>query len=177
MVGDRGEAGQVRITDDLKPSGLNWIISLRAPHGDDAHSFPTMLSDLVTLTKKTVRVGENVEFDQISRPTKLQQTALDLLGVEPRLWPGACRQPEREKLDVTRKSIVPYRHGEIRSKAPTTLGGGTLPSTTPVPPTTGTPITSSQNPKRSPAHRRRKTLTSPSPKPAISIATDHSHLF
>lgn len=58
---------------------------LYGENGDRKHSFPTLLDDLATLTKNTVQVGEHITFDQISRPTDLQQRALDLLGVKPRL--------------------------------------------------------------------------------------------
>lgn len=58
---------------------------LSGEQGDGQHSFPTLLSDLATLTKNTVRVGEHITFDQVSRPTEQQQRALDLLDVKPRL--------------------------------------------------------------------------------------------
>lgn len=58
---------------------------LSGRNGNGEHSFPTLLSDLATLTKNTVRAGEHITFEQISRPTDLQQRALDLLDVRPRL--------------------------------------------------------------------------------------------
>ena len=58
---------------------------LSRENGSGDHSLPTLLDDLATLTKNTVRVGEHITFDQTSRPTELQQRALDLLDVRPRL--------------------------------------------------------------------------------------------
>jgi hypothetical protein len=46
------------------------------------HAFKTLMNDLATLTKNTVRTaGSEVTFQKFARPTKLQQRALDLLGV------------------------------------------------------------------------------------------------
>jgi len=58
---------------------------LSGAHGHGDYSFPTLLSDLTTLTPNTVRVGEHITFEQISRPTELQHRPLDLLEVTPRL--------------------------------------------------------------------------------------------
>jgi transposase len=52
--------------------------------GLPVHSFRTLLSDLATITRNTVEVKESAEtarFEKITRPTPLQQRALDLLGV------------------------------------------------------------------------------------------------
>jgi len=50
------------------------------------HSFRTLLADLATITKNTVeveRIGNDpVTFEKLARPTRLQQRALDLLGVK-----------------------------------------------------------------------------------------------
>jgi hypothetical protein len=50
------------------------------------HSFHTLLADLATITKNTVeveRIGNDpVTFEKLTRPTPLQQRALDLLGVK-----------------------------------------------------------------------------------------------
>lgn len=57
--------------------------------GDDGltiHAFKTLMNDLATLTKNTVRMGRTaVTFEQYARPTALQQRALDLLEVPVRL--------------------------------------------------------------------------------------------
>ena len=55
----------------------------RTEEGLPVHSFQTLLSDLATIVKNRIQPKlPGVEaFDQITRPTSLQQQALDLLGV------------------------------------------------------------------------------------------------
>lgn len=55
----------------------------RTEEGLPVHSFQTLLSDLATIVKNRIQPKlPGVEaFDQITRPTPLQQQALDLLGV------------------------------------------------------------------------------------------------
>ena len=57
----------------------------RRKHTEDglpAHSFRSLMSDLATLTKNTVRMGDTaVEFTQYARPTELQERAFQLLDV------------------------------------------------------------------------------------------------
>ena len=46
------------------------------------HSFQTLLADLATITKNHIASEESsLEFDRITRPTRLQKRALDLLNV------------------------------------------------------------------------------------------------
>lgn len=51
------------------------------------HSFQTLLADLATIVKNRIRIvfqgphAETKTFDRLTRPTPLQQKALDLLGV------------------------------------------------------------------------------------------------
>lgn len=51
--------------------------------GLPVHSFHTLLCDLSTITRNTVRAGKNgsLVFDRVTHPTLLQQKALDLLQV------------------------------------------------------------------------------------------------
>ena len=49
--------------------------------GQPVHSFRTLLADLATLTRNTVRFGDNLPMTVLSRPTPLQQRAFDLLAV------------------------------------------------------------------------------------------------
>lgn len=54
-------------------------------HTDDGlpvHSFRTLLADLATLTRNTVRCGKAPEMALLARPTEIQQRAFDLLGVK-----------------------------------------------------------------------------------------------
>jgi hypothetical protein len=53
--------------------------------GMPVHSFRTLLTDLATIARNTVEVrqaDEAARFDKITRPTAVQQRALDLLGVK-----------------------------------------------------------------------------------------------
>ena len=56
----------------------------RARKTDDSelvHSFRTLLADLATLTRNTVRFGDNLPITVLSRPTPVQQHAFRLLGI------------------------------------------------------------------------------------------------
>ena len=55
--------------------------------GSPVHSFQTLLADLATLAKNRLQPkdGSAKPFEMITTPTPLQQRALDLLGVSPRL--------------------------------------------------------------------------------------------
>jgi hypothetical protein len=50
--------------------------------GLPAHSFRSLLADLATLTRNTVRLGRGATTELLARPTPLQQRALDLLGLK-----------------------------------------------------------------------------------------------
>jgi hypothetical protein len=53
--------------------------------GIPVHSFGTLLADLATISKNTVEIrqtDESMRFDKITRPTAVQQRALDFLGVK-----------------------------------------------------------------------------------------------
>ncbi len=52
----------------------------RTADGVPVHRFRTLLHDLASLTKNTVRMG-HATFDRIATPTPLQQRVFDLLGV------------------------------------------------------------------------------------------------
>jgi hypothetical protein len=57
----------------------------RKKHTDDGlpvHSFRTLLADLATLTRNTVRCGNAPGMVLLARPTEIQQRAFDLLGVK-----------------------------------------------------------------------------------------------
>ena len=55
----------------------------RTDQGEPVHSFQTLLSDLATISKNRIQpqLPGSPAFDKITRPTSLQQRALDLLGV------------------------------------------------------------------------------------------------
>jgi hypothetical protein len=57
----------------------------RKKHTDDGqpvHSFQTLLADLATLTRNTVRCGAAPMMALLARPTEIQRRAFDLLGVK-----------------------------------------------------------------------------------------------
>ena len=53
----------------------------RTQHGAPVHSFRTLMDDLATLTRNSVRHGDLEPFVVASRPTPVQRAALDALGV------------------------------------------------------------------------------------------------
>jgi hypothetical protein len=55
----------------------------RTDQGDPVHSFQTLLADLATIVKNRIapKIAGVKPFDQTTRPTPLQQRALDLLRV------------------------------------------------------------------------------------------------
>jgi len=56
--------------------------SARTPDGLPAHSLPDLLSELGTLTRNTLRIGDSHHtFTRLSTPTPLQAKALELLDV------------------------------------------------------------------------------------------------
>jgi len=59
----------------------------RTEQGHPVHSFQTLLADLATLAKNTLqpKVEGAQPFDQLTRPTPLQQRAFELLGISSRM--------------------------------------------------------------------------------------------
>jgi hypothetical protein len=53
----------------------------RTEEGLPVHSFQTLLRDLATLSKNTIRVGEHITFERPRRPTPLQERIFESLGV------------------------------------------------------------------------------------------------
>jgi hypothetical protein len=54
----------------------------RTDDGLPVHSFRTLLADLATLTRNTVRCGNAPAITLLAKPTEIQQRAFDLLGVK-----------------------------------------------------------------------------------------------
>jgi len=52
------------------------------PDGQPVHSLRTLLADLATLARNVVSFGKAGELAMFTKPTKIQQRAFDLLGVE-----------------------------------------------------------------------------------------------
>ncbi len=53
----------------------------RTPDGQPVHSFRTLLQDLATLTRNTVRIGKEAPAAVLTSPTSLQQDVFNRLGV------------------------------------------------------------------------------------------------
>ena len=64
------------------PAALRKARRKRTDDGLPVHSFRSLMRDLATLTKNTVRMGDTaVEFTQYAQPTVLQERAFQLLDV------------------------------------------------------------------------------------------------
>jgi hypothetical protein len=53
----------------------------RTSDGSPVHSFKTLLQDLATLTRNSVRFGDALPAIVLARPTQIQQRAFDCLGI------------------------------------------------------------------------------------------------
>jgi Transposase DDE domain len=63
------------------PAAAAKAASKRTRDRRPAHSFRTLLQDLATLTRNTVRLGDGMPATILSRPTILQQDAFDRLAI------------------------------------------------------------------------------------------------
>ena len=66
---------------EVSPAARAKARTRKTENGETVHSFRTLLADLATLTRNTVRFGDNLPMTVLSRPTAIQQRAFDLLGV------------------------------------------------------------------------------------------------
>ena len=62
------------------PAAKSKARKKRTDDGQPVHSFRTLLADLTTLTRNTVRCGKAPVMVLLARPTEIQQRAFDLLG-------------------------------------------------------------------------------------------------
>jgi hypothetical protein len=67
------------------PAAKRKVKTKRTDDGLPVHSFRTLLADLATLTRNTVRLGSAHLMALLATPTPIQQRAFDLLGLSPRL--------------------------------------------------------------------------------------------
>jgi len=67
----------------VSPAAQRKAARKRTDDGQPVHSFRTLLADLATLTRNTVRFGENLSATVLATPTPFQQHVFDLLGVSP----------------------------------------------------------------------------------------------
>lgn len=64
------------------PAARRKARTKRTDDGLPVHSFRTLLADLATIARNVVSFGKVGEMTVITRPTEIQQRALDLLGVK-----------------------------------------------------------------------------------------------
>ena len=61
------------------PAAQQKAQTKRTPTGEPCHSYKSLLAELATLTRNTIRLpGTNATFDKLAQPTPLQTHALDL---------------------------------------------------------------------------------------------------
>jgi hypothetical protein len=66
---------------EVSPAARAKARTRKTENNATVHSFRTLLADLATLTRNTVRFGDALPMTVLSRPTPTQQRAFDLLGV------------------------------------------------------------------------------------------------
>jgi hypothetical protein len=67
----------------VSPAARRKAAANRTEDGHPVHSFRTLLADLATLTRNTVRFGQHLAATVLATPTPFQQRAFDLLGASP----------------------------------------------------------------------------------------------
>lgn len=86
---DRAAAEALRSSPVAKaqpsPAAKRKAKTKRTDDGLPVHSFRSLLADLATLTRNTVRCGRAATFPVLATPTEIQRRALNLLGVKPAL--------------------------------------------------------------------------------------------
>jgi hypothetical protein len=66
------------------PSALTKAQTKRSPTGEPLHSYKSLLAELATLTRNTIRLpGTHATFDKLSEPTAVQTRALELVENAP----------------------------------------------------------------------------------------------
>jgi Transposase DDE domain len=86
---DRAAAHALRPSPVAKarpsPAAKRKATTKQTDDGLPVHSFSTLLADLATLTRNTVRFGRAATFPLLATPTDIQRRALHLLGLKPAL--------------------------------------------------------------------------------------------
>ena len=67
----------------VSPAARRKAARKRTDDGHPVHSFRSLLADLATVTRNTVRFGANLIATILATPTPFQQHAFDLLGISP----------------------------------------------------------------------------------------------
>jgi hypothetical protein len=68
---------------NVSPAARRKAARKRTDDGHPVHSFRSLLADLATVTRNTVRFGANLIATILATPTPFQQHAFDLLGISP----------------------------------------------------------------------------------------------
>jgi hypothetical protein len=71
----------------VSPAAQRKAASKRTADGHPVHSFRTLLTDLATLTRNTVRFGTGLHAIVLATPTALHKHAFDLLAIAPTAEP------------------------------------------------------------------------------------------
>jgi transposase len=84
---DEPEAAEASRTSPVakaqrSPAAQCKATTKRTVDGQPVHSFRTLLTDLATLARNVVSFGKAGELTVFTKPTKIQQTAFDLLGLK-----------------------------------------------------------------------------------------------
>jgi hypothetical protein len=67
----------------VSPAARHKAASKRTQDGHPVHSFRTLLTDLATLTRNTVRFGKDLCATVLTTPTPFQQHVFELLAISP----------------------------------------------------------------------------------------------
>lgn len=67
------------------PAARRKAATKRTDDGLPVHSFRSLLADLATLTRNTVRFGRGLTTELLARPTQVHSRAFELLGLKPAL--------------------------------------------------------------------------------------------
>ena len=65
----------------VSPAAAAKAASRRTAEGQPVHSWRSLLQDLATLTRNTVRLGEAPPITMLTRPTPVQQHVFNRLGL------------------------------------------------------------------------------------------------
>lgn len=66
----------------VSPAAQAKALTKRTAAGEPVHSFRSLLKDLATLTRNTVRFGDAPAFTTLARPTPLQKRVFELLEIK-----------------------------------------------------------------------------------------------
>lgn len=72
-------------TAQPSPAARRKAATKRTDDGLPVHSFRSLLADLATLTRNTVRFGRGLTTELLARPTQVHSRAFELLGLKPAL--------------------------------------------------------------------------------------------